>query len=110
MRLASRLRRGALLSGRRPWVLPPSGCGSAILLLSGALFKQIGIYFLFPLVLGIAHTLCAMQVVIDVVRVFGYLDIGQVSVIAVAAFLAVYGAYFLVTYFTARNMVRFRRA
>ena len=40
MRLASRLRRGALLSGRRPWVLPPSGCGSAILLLSGALFKH----------------------------------------------------------------------
>lgn len=79
-------------------------------MMSGALFKQIGIYFLFPLVLGIAHTLCAMQVVIDVVRVFGYLDIGQVSVIAVAAFLAVYGAYFLVTYFTARNMVRFRRA
>ena len=79
-------------------------------MISGALFKQIGIYFLFPLVLGVAHTLCAMQVVIDVVRVFGYMDIGQMSVIAVAAFLAVYGAYFLVTYFTARAMVRFRRS
>lgn len=79
-------------------------------MISGALFKQIGIYFLFPLVLGVAHTLCAMQVVIDVVRVFGYMDIGQMSVIAVAAFLSVYGVYFLVTYFTARAMVRFRRS
>ena len=79
-------------------------------MIDGALFKLIGIYFLFPLLVGVAHTLCAMQVVIDVVQVFGYLDIGTVSVVTMVGFLAVYGAYFLVTYFTARNMVKFKRA
>ena len=78
-------------------------------MIDGALFKLIGIYFLFPLLVGVAHTLCAMQVVIDVVQVFGYLDIGTVSVVTMVAFLAVYGAYFLVTYLTARNMVKFKR-
>lgn len=78
-------------------------------MMAGSLFKQIAVYFAFPLLLGVAHTLCAMQVVVDVVMVFGALDIGQVSVIAVACFLAVYGAYFLATYFAARAMVRFKR-
>ncbi len=79
-------------------------------MIDGALFKLIGIYFLFPLLVGVAHTLCAMQVVVDVVQVFGYLDIGSMSIVTMVAFLVVYGAYFLVTYMTARNMVKFRRA
>lgn len=75
-------------------------------MIDGALFKQVLVYFTFPLVLGIAHTICAMQVVTDVVRVFGNFDIGMTSAVAVAAFLAVYGAYFVVTYCTARAIVR----
>lgn len=78
-------------------------------MIDGALFKLIGIYFLLPLLAAIAHTVCAMQVVVDVVRVFGSLDIGSVSVVTMVAFLAVYGAYFLVTYLTARSMVGFKR-
>ena len=88
-----------------------SPLGAPESMISGALFKQIGIYFLFPLVLGVAHTLCAMQVVIDVVRVFGYMDIGQMSVIAVTPNVPVGVRRVLpVTYFTARAMVRFRRS
>lgn len=79
--------------------------GASRSMIDGALFKQVLVYFAFPLILGIAHTLCAMQVVTGVVRVFGNFDIGMVSAVAVAAFLLVYGAYFLVTYFTARAMV-----
>lgn len=79
--------------------------GAPRAMVDGALFKQVLVYFAFPLILGIAHTLCAMQVVTDVVRVFGNFDIGAVSVVAVVSFLLVYGAYFLVTYFAARAMV-----
>ncbi|MDO4443448.1 MAG: FtsX-like permease family protein [Slackia sp.] len=79
--------------------------GASRTMIEGALFKQVSVYFLFPLILGIAHTLCAMQVVTDVVRVFGNFDIGVVSAVAVAAFLLVYGAYFLATYGAARAMV-----
>lgn len=95
-------------NARRYEVVAKLGASQAMI--DGALFKLIGVYFLFPLLVGIAHTICAMQVVVDVVRVFGFLDIGAVSVAAMVAFLAVYGAYFLVTYFTARNMVKFKRS
>ena len=77
-------------------------------MVDGALFKQIAVYFAFPLILGIAHTLCAMRVVTDVVRVLGNFDIGATSAVAVASFLLVYGAYFAVTYFGARSMTRKR--
>ena len=77
-------------------------------MVDGALFKQIAVYFAFPLILGIAHTLCAMRVVTDVVRVFGNFDIGATSAVAVASFLLVYGAYFAATYFGARSMTRKR--
>lgn len=83
-----------------------SKLGAPRAMVDGALFKQVLVYFAFPLILGIAHTLCAMQVVTGVVRVFGNFDIGAVSAVAVASFLIVYGAYFLVTYFASRAMVR----
>lgn len=83
-----------------------SKLGAPRAMVDGALFKQVLVYFAFPLILGVAHTLCAMKVVTGVVRVFGYFDIGAVSAVAVASFLLVYGAYFLVTYFTSRAMVR----
>lgn len=87
-----------------------SKLGASRPMIDGALFKQVLVYFAFPLAVGVAHTLCAMQVVSDVVRVFGFFDIGAVSAIAVAVFLLVYGAYFLATYFTARAMVKEGRA
>lgn len=82
-----------------------SKLGAPRKMVDGALFKQVLVYFAFPLILGIAHTLCAMQVVTDVVRVFGNFDIGATSVVAVASFLTVYGIYFSVTYVSARSIV-----
>lgn len=82
-----------------------SKLGAPRKMVDGALFKQVLVYFAFPLILGIAHTLCAMQVVTDVVRVFGNFDIGATSVVAVVSFLTVYGIYFLVTYVSARSIV-----
>ena len=74
-------------------------------MVSGALFKQVLVCFAFPLVVAIAHTLCAMQVVGDVVLVFGHFDMTVSAAITTAVFLAVYGVYFLVTYLAACAMV-----
>ena len=46
------------------------------------------------------------MVVTDVVAVFGHLDIGAMALACAGAFLAVYGAYFLVTFLAARRMIR----
>ena len=71
-----------------------------------SLFAQIAIYFAFPLMLAIAHSVCALAVVTDVVAVFGHLDIGRMAVMCAVAFFIVYGAYFLITYASARRLAR----
>lgn len=71
-----------------------------------ALLVQVGVYFVFPLLLAVAHSICAMQVVTDVVSVFGALDIGLMVAMCAGAFVAVYGVYFLVTFLAARRLVR----
>lgn len=71
-----------------------------------ALLLQVAVYFVFPLLLAIAHSACAMQVVTDVVAVFGALDIGLMVAMCAGAFVAVYGVYFAVTYFAARRLTR----
>ena len=71
-----------------------------------ALLLQVAVYFVFPLLLAIAHSVCAMQVVTDVVAVFGALDIGLMVAMCAGAFVAVYGVYFAVTYFAARRLTR----
>lgn len=75
-------------------------------MVNGALFKQILIAFSFPLILAIAHSLCALQEVVTLVQLFGHLDIGQTSVVVSGAFLAVYGLYFVLTYVAARGVIR----
>ena len=79
-------------------------------MISGALFKQVLICFAFPLVVAIAHTICAMQTVKDLVLVFGNFDLSATALMTAAIFLAVYGAYFLVTYFSARAIVMPKRS
>lgn len=71
-----------------------------------ALLLQVAVYFVFPLLLAIAHSACAMQVVTDIVAVFGALDIGLMVAMCAGAFVAVYGVYFAVTYFAARRLTR----
>ncbi len=79
-------------------------------MIGSALFVQVLVYFLFPLLLAVAHACCALSVVADVVAVFGHVDIGSAALACGAAFLCVYGAYFALTYALARRMVGEKRA
>ncbi len=58
---------------------------------------QVAVCFAFPLALALAHTVCAFQVVADVVQAFGHLDITAAAGMTAAAFLALYGFYFVLT-------------
>lgn len=79
--------------------------GASSRMINGALFKQIAIAFIFPMVLAVAHSVCALMVVIDLVNVFGHVEIGEVATIAAGSFLVVYLAYFILTYFQARSVI-----
>lgn len=71
-----------------------------------ALFVQVLVYFLFPLVLAVAHSACAVSVVSGVISVFGRFDIAGTALAVAGGLALVYGAYFLVTFFTARRLIR----
>lgn len=86
-----------------------SKLGASRRMINGALFKQILIAFLFPMLLAVAHSICALIVVVDLVNLFGHIEIGQVALITGVAFFVVYCAYFLLTYFQARGVIHSER-
>jgi putative ABC transport system permease protein len=70
-----------------------------------ALFLQIALYFLFPLLLAVVHSAVGIHVVTSELNLSG-LDVRQSSFITAIIILVVYGAYFLATYFGSKNMIR----
>ena len=70
-----------------------------------ALLAQIGVYFLFPLVVAVAHAAVALSVVNDIVALLTGYQIGTALVGTVCFVVVLYGGYFLVTYLTSRSMV-----
>lgn len=70
-----------------------------------ALLTQIGLYFLLPLSLAVVHSVVALRVVTNALNIGGF-DIRGSVLAAALVILAVYGGYFLATYFSARAMIR----
>lgn len=65
---------------------------------------QVAVYFLFPLALAVCHTACALNVVDDLVKLFGIFNLETTALIAAAAFIATYGVYALLTWIGARSL------
>lgn len=74
-------------------------------MMNTALAAQIGIYFIFPLILALCHSFVALSVVTEVVSLMGHMDILGPLAITTALFVLVYGGYFLITYFASRSMI-----
>ena len=91
-------------AGRSYRLLSELGCPTAQILRS--VLTQQAVFFGFPLLVGVAHSLVALRVVIDVVRLFGGLSIGGMVWITFVIFAVCYGGYFLLTYTMSRSMVR----
>ena len=69
-----------------------------------SLAVQVVVYFLFPMALAVCHTVCALNIVDDLVRMFGIFNLEATALIAAAAFVATYGAYALLTWIGARSL------
>lgn len=78
----------------------------AIYEINKALFKQIGIFFLFPLALSIIHSIAGIQVGIDMAEGFGKGDILISTIITTVFIILIYGGYFLISYYSSKNNVR----
>lgn len=76
-------------------------------MINEALFKQIGIFFLMPLVLAIIHSIFGIQFVMTIMSVLADAKELLPSAIATAVIIGViYGAYFMATYLGSKNIIK----
>ena len=75
-------------------------------MINKALFRQIGIFFMFPLLVAIIHSAFGIKFCNFLLSAFGAANLLS-SIIGVAIFIvAIYGGYFLVTYICSKNIIK----
>lgn len=85
-------------------VLRKIGCSEKVI--NRALFKQIGLFFLFPLVLAIIHSIPGISVASYMIENMGKGNM-LTSIIITAGFIVlIYGGYFLISYFSSKRIIR----
>ena len=78
-------------------------------MINNALFRQIGIFFMFPLLIAIIHSIFGIKFCNYILSTFGNEQLLQ-SIIATAIFIIIiYGGYFLVTYSCSKNIIKENR-
>ena len=75
-------------------------------MINKSLFKQIGIFFLVPLILAIIHSIFGIKCANLMLSAFGKNDM-LMSISMTAVFIVViYGGYFLLTYLSSKRIIR----
>ena len=76
-------------------------------IINRALFKQIGLFFIFPLILAIIHSIFGIQFVMTLMSVLASSKELLPSIIATVVVMGViYGLYFLATYMGSKNIIK----
>lgn len=74
--------------------------------LNKALFRQIGVFFIFPLALAIIHSIFGLMFCNNIIKTAG-VSFNLQSIIITAIFIVlIYGGYFLVTYLCSKNIIK----
>lgn len=74
--------------------------------LNKALFKQIGIFFMFPLILAIIHSIFGIMFCNNILKTMG-VSFNLKSVIITSLFIIfIYGGYFFITYICSKNIIK----
>ena len=77
--------------------------------LNRALFRQIAIFFLFPLCVAIIHSIFGIKFCVFLLETFGKEEM-LASVFMTMLFLVlIYGGYFLITYYCSKNIIKERK-
>ncbi len=83
--------------------------GASNKVLNRALFWQIFIFFIFPVLIAILHSVFGLMFCNAVLSSLGGIDIAQIMPRVAIILLVIYGGYFLITYFCSRNIIREHR-
>ena len=77
-------------------------------MLNKALFRQIGIFFLFPLVLAIIHSIFGIKFCVYILQTFGKEELIKSIIMTAGIIIFIYGGYFLITYLCSKNIIKER--
>lgn len=77
-------------------------------IINKALFKQIGIFFLFPLILAIIHSIPGINVATIMVESFGKGNLLVSNLITAGFIILIYGGYFLISYYSSKRIIKER--
>lgn len=71
-----------------------------------ALFKQIGIFFAFPLILALIHSVFGIKFINIILATMGMSSMAASIGLTLAFVAVIYGGYFLITYLCSRSIIR----
>lgn len=71
-----------------------------------ALFKQIGIFFAFPLILALIHSVFGIKFINIILATMGMSSMAASIRLTLAFVAVIYGGYFLITYLCSRSIIR----
>lgn len=78
-------------------------------MINKALFRQIAIFFMFPLFIAIIHSIFGIQFCSFILSTFGNEELLS-SIIMTSVFLVIiYGGYFIITYLCSKNIIKEKR-
>ena len=90
---------------QRYTILRKIGCDEKMI--NQALFRQIFIFFMMPLILAMVHSIFGIKFILSMLEVLASPDELMPSIIVTAVIIgAIYGVYFLATYFGSKNIIK----
>ncbi|SHH68694.1 putative ABC transport system permease protein [Clostridium collagenovorans DSM 3089] len=75
-------------------------------MINRSLFVQVAIFFAFPLILAIIHSIFGIQVSNMMLESFGRSGMLKTIVITSVFLVVIYGGYFLITYLCSKNIIK----
>ena len=77
-------------------------------MINKALFRQIAIFFMLPLILALIHSIFGIKFAVQVLEVFGTEELLPSIIVTAFILVVIYGGYFLITYYCSKNIIKER--
>ncbi len=75
-------------------------------MIKGALFKQIAVFFMAPLLLAIIHSIFGIKFSITILSIFGSNELLPSTFMTAVFLIFIYGGYFFITYHSSKNIIK----
>lgn len=77
-------------------------------IINKALFRQIAIFFMLPLILALIHSVFGIMFAMKILEVFGNDQLLPSIIMTTIFMVIIYGGYFLITYYCSKNIIKER--